>query len=246
MKIRQFHKYIDRKLFKYGIKNAHVIIAQTGYQAKRAFGINKKAAIEIVRNFHPSPKNISNIDKKKKITWVANFKRLKQPEIFIALSKKLLEKKLDIQCVMIGSPASHREKYQKMLEVEINNTPILKWFGKQPLEVVNKHLEESMLFVNTSKWEGFPNTYIQAWMRKTPVVALSCDPDNQISEFGLGLRSGSFEQMIEDVIFLIKSDDKRIAMGERSKRFALENYSFKNLEKLSNIILNCHRKDCAL
>lgn len=234
--IRQIHKLIEKKFFEYGIKRAHKVVAQTIYQKKLVKMYNDKAKIHLVRNFHPYPEDKNKVRKKNQIIWVANFKKLKQPEMFIELSKKLNKKQIDVECIMIGKPAT-ASKYQKMLEEAIKATPNLHWMGKQPIEIVNKHIYESKVFVNTSKWEGFPNTYIQAWMRETPVVTLTCDPDNLINNYGLGFLSGTYNRLVRDVITLLQDDQKRISIGEKAMEYSLEHFSLKNLDKLIKIIM---------
>jgi len=60
--------------------------------------------------------------------------------------------------------------------------------GKLPFEETLKIFDGATLFVNTSKSEseGFPNTYIQAWLRGVPVISFDVDPDGVIAKNGLG------------------------------------------------------------
>jgi glycosyltransferase involved in cell wall biosynthesis len=50
------------------------------------------------------------------------------------------------------------------------------------------------VFVNTSEIEGFPNTFLQAWVRGIPVVSFF-DPDGVIQREGLGRTVASVEEM---------------------------------------------------
>ncbi len=47
---------------------------------------------------------------------------------------------------------------------------------------VNAELANAHVLVNTSLYEGFPNTFIQAWMRRTVVVSLNVNPDGIFDE----------------------------------------------------------------
>ena len=94
------------------------------------------------------------------------------------------------------------------------------------------------IFVNTSTgdYEGFPNTFSQAWMRKTPVVSLHTDPDGMIKRYQLGFHSGNFDQMVSDVRTLLTDDQLRQRMGENAYRYAVTEHNIANtvngLEKL--------------
>jgi glycosyltransferase involved in cell wall biosynthesis len=241
-KIFQFNRYIENKLFQYGIKNAHEIIVQTNFQKLAVKKFNQKARLHLIRNFHPFHDGNDLKKKKNQVVWVGNFKRLKQPELFIELSKTLWVKNMDIKCIMIGAPTKYPNGYQKILEKKIKEVPNLEWLGKLPIDIVNKKINESTILVNTSKWEGFPNTYIQAWMRGIPVVTLNCDPDNIIHNFGIGLNSGSYEKLVDDVINLLKNHDRRLEMGKKAKKYAMANHSLNNLDKLIKIITSVRLK----
>jgi glycosyltransferase involved in cell wall biosynthesis len=234
---RHAHKLLDRKLFKYGVGHAHHIIVQTNYQKNLLKSLNNEAKISLIRNFHPFPDEKPLEEKKNQIIWVANFKTLKQPELFIDLSETLNEKRINVQCIMIGSPASTPPRYQQLLEKRINQIPNLIWLKKQPIQVVNEYINESKLFINTSKWEGFPNTYIQAWMRETPVVALTCDPDNLIKDYKIGMHSKSYSKLVDDVITLLQNDKKRISIGKKAKEYSFKYHSLINRDQLIEIFL---------
>ena len=41
---------------------------------------------------------------------------------------------------------------------------------------------KSKILINTSSFEGFPNTFVQAWANGVPVISLKVDPDNIIKK----------------------------------------------------------------
>lgn len=232
------HKFIERKLLNYGIRKSPTIIAQSSQQKEIISKYNRKAKISIIKNHHPVPALCTLPPKKSQIVWVANIKELKQPEIFIKLAEELSNRKIKVNSLMIGSPSVYPKGYQEILEEKIKRICNLKYLGKLNQIEVNQVISKSKLLVNTSKWEGFPNTFIQAWLRETPVVSLSCDPDDVIEKFKCGILSGTIERMIDDVSFLLGNDSIRMKMGSAGRKYAVNNHSEKNLKTLTNIILD--------
>jgi glycosyltransferase involved in cell wall biosynthesis len=57
------------------------------------------------------------------------------------------------------------------------------YLGPVSFEESNSLFAKANIFINTSKaQEGFPNTFIQAWMQGVPTISLDFDPDNLIEE----------------------------------------------------------------
>jgi glycosyltransferase involved in cell wall biosynthesis len=230
------HKFIEKQILQWGVRNAMVVIAQSEYQKQIVARYNKKAIIHLIRNFHPIPDRKEMSDKLNQIVWVANFKQLKQPELYIQLASALSARNIDVQCIMIGSPTTYPKGYQSTLYGKINRVNNLKYLGKLSQDKINKIIAQSKLFINTSKWEGFPNTFIQAWFRKTPVVSLHCDPDNVIRDFKCGKVSGTIDRMFDDVFMLLNNEKLRTSMGENAHRYAMQYHSLDNLKRLENVI----------
>ena len=221
-------RYIGKKILQYGIKNTTYIIGQTKHQnelLKKNFG---RECDYIIPNFHPVPKN--EIKKKEpiKIVWVANFKRFKRPELFIKLSEEFQVNK-KVRFLMIGR--KNIGKWQSELEKKIAKLSNLYYLGERPIEQVNRILCHSHIFVNTSLYEGFANTYIQAWMREIPVVTLNVDPDDLLEKKKIGFHSRSFDQMVKHIRYLIENEDERREMGKRAREYAIENHSIEKIGK---------------
>ena len=225
--------YVEKKFAEYGIKKRKYIIAQAEYQnelLKKNYG---RSCDIILPNFHPNPKE--KIEKKKpvRVVWVSNIKRLKQPEIFVNLAD-MLRNDCKAEFVMIGRSDSHR--VQRTFNERISKSKQVSYKGELRIEEVNRILAESHVLVNTSLYEGFPNTFIQAWMRKIPVISLNVDPDDMIKDNKIGFHSNTFEQMVTDTKTLIENNKLRKQMAERAQRIALEKFSMKNIEKVIDLI----------
>ena len=168
-----------------------------------------------------------------KIVWIANFKPLKQPEIFLELADHF-KNNHDIKFIMIGRPDIGA--WQKNVTDKMNRLSNLEYMGELSIDEVNMVLSGSHILVNTSQYEGFSNTFIQAWMRKVPVVALNSDPDDVIKTKEIGFHSKTFDQMVQDVRKLVENEKLREEMGERSQKYAFSTFSVANIDKFINLI----------
>jgi glycosyltransferase involved in cell wall biosynthesis len=171
-------RLMDRYSIDYGIRHATAIVAQTEDQRQQLLDNHWRAATQVIPNFHPLPQE--PLDKSGPLTvlWVANIKPLKRPEVFVRLAAALADL-AEVRFVMIGSPASgsgDREWGARLMQ-SIDALPNLSFLGRLSQSEVNGWLARSHLFVNTSDVEGFPNTFIQAWMREVPVLSLDINPD---------------------------------------------------------------------
>lgn len=225
--------YIDKKVAEYGIRNCSKIIGQTKDQNKLLKKHYSRKCDAIIPNFHPFAAR--EVEKKDpvKILWVANFKHFKHPEIFIEVAKHF-EGLKNVRFYMIGRRES--KKHETQIEDKIANIKNLEHLGERSLEEVNEFFCKAHIFVNTSDFEGFPNTFIQAWMRRVPVVSLNVDPDNILKNHGIGLHSGCFEQLVKDTRRLIEDEHLRETMGKKGQEYAFRNHSLANIEKIVELI----------
>lgn len=228
------NEFIDKKLIYYSIKNATKIICQTNQQAKnlkKNFNIN---CDRVLPNFHPYPEE--KIEKKHpiKVVWVANFKTIKQPAVFINLANEFINRN-NVKFIMIGKSAYN--EWQNKLEKKINRLNNLDYKGELDNYEVNNILASSHIFINTSKYEGFPNTFIQSMLRQMPILSLNINPDNILHDNGIGFCTGSFENLVNKLNYLLENEDIMNAMGKKAYNFAIAKYSLKNIETLHKLFI---------
>jgi len=225
--------YIDKKFLAFGIKKADYIIGQAEYQYDLIYRNYGRRCDFIIPNFHPIPQEKIEKYMPVKIVWIANFKELKQPEVFIKLADDFRNFN-NLKFIMIGRPDASR--WGKRIIAELNKRENIDYMGELSLNKVNDILRISHIFVNTSRYEGFPNTFIQAWMRIVPVVSLNVDPDDIIKKNSIGFHSKNFEQMEKDIALLISNKKLREEMGKRAQKYSFEKFSMKNIKRIVEII----------
>src|SRR5690606_12542002 len=94
----------------------------------------------------------------------------------------------------------------------------------------------SHLLVSTSEQEGFPNIFIQAWMREVPVVSL-VDPDGVLTRQRIGIRASTDDELIAAVRSLLTDSATRRQYAERARRYPLQQYSLRNAERLARLLV---------
>lgn len=164
------------------------------------------------------------------VLWVGSIAEVKQPELFLELAKAIPEAIFQ----MIAARGDNEEYYSRFKETagKIKN---LEFLGFIPFGDTGRYYEGASLLVNTSIVEGFPYSFIQAWMGYTPVVSLNSDPDGVISKYRLGLYSKTYNQIVEDIKALINNKKLNVEMGENARRYVEDNH---NIEKIVEQYIN--------
>lgn len=220
-------KIRDKYLYLYGLRRADFIIVQSKLQKKLLWeNFNLKGTI--IRNFHPL-KTVKLPDSQRKyILWVATLRAWKRPEQFLNLAKAFPHEKF----IMIGG-RDLKDGYLyneiKTLAERIEN---LRFLGFQPLDVTEAYFDQCKVFINTSKYEGFPNTFLQAWRRGIPVISY-VDPDNVIQSKKLGKVVHSEKDLYRALSEILSDTSCEL---DHIRDYFLQNHSSNTIDEYSLIL----------
>jgi glycosyltransferase involved in cell wall biosynthesis len=185
----------DRLFFYAGLKMASGIVAQNRYQealCKRNIGKPVRMianGVDIAAN-HDGYGNC--------VVWIGAIRRVKQPELFLELARRVPEQKF----LMIGGPSLNERAFSQDIAEQAAPIPNLTLTGHLPRAEVLEKLAGASLLANTSRVEGFPNAYLEAWSYGVPVVSFN-DVDDLIGGEGLGLLCSDVDDMAAKVRALV-------------------------------------------
>ncbi|WP_254861439.1 glycosyltransferase family 4 protein [Halovivax gelatinilyticus] len=222
--VRNYSKTI-RVMYLRSMKSADMIIAQTSRQKKllrQNFGLQSK----VVPNGYSLPDRSELLDfaDRDHILWVGTIeKEQKKPERFLRLAEKIEEGNF----VMVGS--GKNPEYVQEVQSRAQEIPNLTYKGFVPPDEIHECYRTSVLVVNTSDYEGFPNVFLEAWRYSVPVLSLHHTLDGiLVNEIG-GIHAGSFEALVESVRDLWKNRAKAAKLGEGGRDHMVENYDMDNI-----------------
>ncbi len=214
------------------MKSADIVLTQT-IEIQNMFKDHLSLDSTIIKKIYDVPNEESVKQKTEKIVlWVGNIKAWKQPEVFLSLVDELHT--YNWKFVMIGEVKE--DKYQVMIDDYQKKYNNFQYLGRIDYLDVIAYFNKASIYVNTSINESEPNTYIESWLSKVPVVALNHDADNVITEHRIGFHSGNFSNLVRDVECLIKDDVLRTDMGDRGREYAKEVFSDTQFIRLIDLI----------
>jgi glycosyltransferase involved in cell wall biosynthesis len=213
--------WISRTLFIWGLRNTHMVVTQTDsqqFRLRKNFDINSVK----IKNVYVLPR--SGIDCKRTeppcVLWVGTAAAWKRPHLFLDLARSLP----DIKFSMIMAPGLDAILREQII-AQAQTISNLDYIGFVAPAKITSYYARAAVLVNTSLWEGFPNTFLQAWGSGTPVVSLAVDPDNTITSNNLGFCSGTMTQMQKDIRVLLNDPLLRATYGDNARNYVLREHS---------------------
>jgi glycosyltransferase involved in cell wall biosynthesis len=149
--------------------------------------------------------------------WADRLVEYKLPDRFVELAEALPEARFRmVACPMSETPPGMAERIQAAAE----RLPNLELLPPRRRSELLEEMLNAVAVVKTSRVEGMPNTFLEAWARGVPVLSLNVDPDAKIASNDIGVAAdGSMERMIEAARSVWEDRELRTAMGERARRF---------------------------
>jgi glycosyltransferase involved in cell wall biosynthesis len=155
----------DRWLYRRGLLAADAIVAQNTAQVLTCRATYGRDAVHIPSCYRPPHARVAG--RKERVLWVGTVYPNKRPELFLELARRLPHRR----CVMIGGPRRGAEAFYARMRAEAQALPNVEFTGFLPLSEVEPWFDRARVLVNTSDYEGMPNTFLQAWARGVPTVA---------------------------------------------------------------------------
>lgn len=199
---------ISYLLYNLGMLGVDKVVAQNRFQLQ-GFVRNYKKRTYLIKNI-AFLENYKEVPKKKFVLWVGNNSPNKQADKFLKLAECLPQ--YEFKMILSVTQKYPSDQNITNASAKLKN---FEYLGCVPFKKIHVYFEEASLFVSTSLREGFPNTFLQAWKCRTPVVSLHVDPDEVIKRYGLGSISGCFEDFCEDVDLLMQNSILNQQIGNK-------------------------------
>ena len=215
---RQLIRYWrDRRLYEYGLHNAHLLTVQSEQQ-RRLLQVHYRLSSEIVNMAVEWPQE-APVAKDIEVLWTANLRPVKRPEVVLELARRLPH----VRFTMAGGRLPGEEACFAAIMREAQELPNVTCLGAVAYSEIGRLFTRAKLFLNTSLIEGFPNTFLQAWIRGVPVVTFF-DPDRLVHTRALGVTVGTIDEMATMLDTLLRDQVRRHALGERARAFAATDF----------------------
>jgi glycosyltransferase involved in cell wall biosynthesis len=206
-----------RRLFVWGLKRAHAVIAQTTQQIELLHERYGMTAY-YVPNCKIIPKLLSV--ERMGLLWVGRFTPDKQLEVFLELAQQMAAER----CLVIGRFMDN-SKYSSKLADKICSLSNVTHLNDVKPDDMDKYYAAAKIFISTSRREGFPNTFLEASLQATPILSIGIDPDGYLGQSGAGLVLASSQELAAATRALLNDDNAIADMGMRGRNYVSQSYN---------------------
>jgi len=215
----------EKTLYRLGLKLANAVTVQTINQQQR---MRQKMGIDtvVVRNCgwniatHSSCVQPLSVGTSKiHVLWLGRISGEKRLELLLEAAAKCPEISFDV----VGAPNTMCAYASRVMKCAAA-IPNVKMHGQVPHDEIGAYYQRCQVLCCTSAYEGFPNTFLEAWSLGIPVVS-TCDPDNVIRDNGLGAVVTDADDIVSSLRKLLQSRDAWSAASRAARRYYQEHHS---------------------
>lgn len=200
------------RLFRRGLARADVVIAQHDQQREAINNAYGRAAVTLpsLFPFPPPPERAGD-----RVLWIGRCGKPKAPERFLELARAIPEASF----LMIAPPSDlERELFDRVSAAseQIENLEFIP--GVEHTQTAEQYRRAGVL-VNTSDYEGAPNTFFEATAHGLAIVSLRADPDKLMARDGGGINAGGeMDALVEATRALVNDEARRSELAARGRQ----------------------------
>jgi glycosyltransferase involved in cell wall biosynthesis len=204
----------DKQLYRWGLERTDLVLAQTVPQQRalaRNYGLQSRVLGPVVQ---PAGRRPAFQERDIDALWVANMRALKRPQLFLEAAAQLPE----LTFHLVGAPAAREEAVYEEARARAASLPNVTFHGFVPQHRIAGFFERARVHVSTSETDGFPNTFLQAWSRGTPVVTF-LDPGRIVSTHGMGAAVNDIGELNAAIVRFARDPDAWQAASASGTRY---------------------------
>jgi glycosyltransferase involved in cell wall biosynthesis len=214
----------ERELYRYGIRRADTIITQTRAQQERLlsnFGVTSR----VLPMPCPGPSLDDRIPRPRpsvglpRALWVGRIAQMKRPDMLLAVADAMPELAFDL----VGE-ADQDRSYAAAVLAKARLRANVTVHGRVGRDGLAKLYGQASVLCCTSTYEGFPNTFLEAWSHGVPVVS-TIDPDGLIAALELGETGRDAPGLVAAIRNVLASRERWSQLSTNCRRHYLENYT---------------------
>jgi glycosyltransferase involved in cell wall biosynthesis len=212
------HTRRERALYRYGLRRADVVVAQTRWQ-REALARNFGVPSVLIRSAAHDPGEPTDVPRgeRPRLLWAGRLAPQKRPELLIEVARRCPAIDFDV----VGARSSGAPGAE--FAAAAARVPSLHLHGFVDHRLMSRFYERARALVCTSLREGFPNTFLEAWSRARPVLT-TLDPDEVVTTERVGLVAADADELASAAMRLTERHQEWQAMTERARHYYLREH----------------------
>jgi glycosyltransferase involved in cell wall biosynthesis len=214
-------KGYERVLYRYGLRRATRRLVQTERQRcllRESFGLD--AVVLPMPCPGPAPADYEQPQPpaEPRVVWVGRVERMKRLEWLLELAGKLPGVTFEIAAANADASA-----YARALATRAAKLGNIIWRGAVARSALPDLYRRATCLCCTSSYEGFPNTFLEAWSHGRPVVT-TFDPDGLVARLNLGAVGSTVEALAQAIQALHAAPVAWVEQSRKARSYYLGNH----------------------
>lgn len=215
----------ERILYRIGLRLADAVIAQTETQ-QHLLRQKLRVPSVLVRSCCPPPPEslpdtgpTSQDSSPMNVLWVGRISKEKRFEWLLDTAERCPEIRFDV----VGGSNTDSE-YASLLTKRAARIPNVKMHSRVSHAEMIRYYRNCQVLCCTSAYEGFPNTFLEAWALGVPVIS-TFDPDGAVASNSLGWVARDVEDLIARLKQIVLSSEVRGRASAAVKQYYLRHHT---------------------
>lgn len=213
----EFRSIIGKAIRDKYYKKADQIIVQDKHYIKY-FKKNIRSKIRVIPNYISEEfLKETNAKKKKIIMTASRLEKQKNIPLLIKSFSNLNSKYKDYKLIIYGE-GKQKSKIEKIIKKKkLNNRVII----KEPVNNIEKKLDEATLFILPSNYEGMPNILLEAMAKGLPVITTNSSEAIQTiinNKNGIIVKKNNEKDMVKNIEYLLENKEIRQKISKEASK----------------------------